>query len=66
MKKWENPYIDELVIGETNTELCYCENGIDEEIITYCGGKPHRPGHQHKPGGEGKPDRPGRPCPPNP
>lgn len=60
MKKWENPEVTNLEISETEETKCYCQNGIDEEVITYHGGKPHRPGHGHKP------DRPGKPCPPDP
>ena len=60
MKKWEKPEIGELAVDLTHTGICYCENGKSEEVITYRGGKPNRPGHGHNP------DRPGKPCPPSP
>ena len=60
MKKWETPELNQLGINLTKEETCYCENGKDEEHITYHGGKPNRPGHDHRP------DRPGKPCPPRP
>lgn len=60
MEKWNNPELNELGLECTKETKCYCDNGIDEETITYKGGKPHRPGHCHKP------DRPEKPCPPTP
>lgn len=62
-KNWNNPELKNLELNSTEEMLCYCENGIDEEIITYCGGKPHRPGHPHKPN---RPEKPEKPCPPTP
>ena len=61
MKKWETPELSNLTVANTNEGLCYCENGMEEEVITYNHqGQPYRPGHGHKP------DRPGKPCPPTP
>ena len=71
-KHWNNPELKNLELNSTEETLCYCENGINEEVITYCGGKPHRPGHPHKPGDKphNKPDNrpscPPQPCPPPP
>lgn len=59
-KEWKKPELENLKLVYTNETKCYCENGIDDEVITYKGGNQCRPGHNHKP------HRPGKPCPERP